>query len=271
MDAGHFNHYTPFHSKLIPPRQVDVWLPETPSIQKSGRYPVIYMHDGQNLFDPKTAFIGVDWAIHETLNRLIKENRVRPALVVGIWSATARGREYGPGKAILKYASKEERKLFLQHFGKPISDDYLKFIVKELKPFIDSKFPTLPDQVNTFIMGSSFGGLISLYAICEYPEVFGGAGCLSTHWPAAKGAMIPYLAMRLPDPANHRIYFDFGTEAMDAQYEPYQQKMDEVMRLRGFEEGVNWSTKKFPGEEHSERAWRKRAHIPLEFLLKAAK
>jgi predicted alpha/beta superfamily hydrolase len=229
------------------------------------------MHDGQNLFDPKTAFIGVDWGIHEAMDRLVKENRVRPAMVVGVWSATARGREYGPGKAILKYATKEERKLFLQNFGKPISDDYLKFIVKELKPFIDSNYPTLPDQPNTFIMGSSFGGLISLYALCEYPQVFSGAGCLSTHWPAAKGAMIPYLSMNLPDPETHRIYFDFGTEAMDAQYESYQRQVDKVLRLRGFQNAATWVTKKFDGEEHSERAWRKRVHIPLEFLLTAKK
>jgi predicted alpha/beta superfamily hydrolase len=267
MAPGIFNHYKPFPSKLIPPRQVDVWLPEIISKTKSMRYPVIYMHDGQNLFDPKTAFIGVDWGIHETLDRLVKENLVRPAIVVGVWSATARGREYGPGKAILKYATKEERSLFLKHFGKPISDDYLKFIVKELKPFIDTKYPTQPDSPNTFIMGSSFGGLISLYALCEYPDVFSGAGCLSTHWPAARGAMIPYLAMRLPGPEKHRVYFDFGTEALDAQYEPYQRQVDNVMRLRGYQEGANWATQKFDGEEHSERAWRKRVHIPLEFLL----
>lgn len=267
MAIGQFDHFKPFHSKLIPPRQVDVWTPENVQHQINKRYPVIYMHDGQNLFDAKTAFIGVDWGIHEAMDRLAKENHFRPAMVVGVWSATARGREYGPGKAILKYATKEERKLFLQHFGKPISDDYLKFIVKELKPFIDSNYPTLPDQANTFIMGSSFGGLISLYALCEYPEVFGGAGCLSTHWPAARGAMIPYLSMNLPDAKSHRIYFDFGTEAMDAQYEPYQRQVDNVMRLREYQDGVNWVTKKFDGEEHSERAWRKRVHIPLEFLL----
>jgi predicted alpha/beta superfamily hydrolase len=242
-------------------------MPDTTRYQKKKRYPVIYMHDGQNLFDPKTAFIGVDWGVHETIDRLIKEKRLPPVMVAGVWSATARGREYGPGKAILKYATKEERKLFLEHFGKPISDDYLKFIVKELKPFVDSQFPTLPDQANTFIMGSSFGGLISLYAICEYPEIFFGAGCLSTHWPAARGAMIPYLSMNLPDPKSHKIYFDFGTEAMDALYEPYQRQVDNVMRLRGYAEGVSWITKKFDGEEHSERAWRKRAHVPLEFLL----
>ncbi len=262
---GYFEAYTPFYSKLIPPRRVDVWIPEKPGTPQGVRYPVIYMHDGQNLFNPQTAFIGVAWGGHEAMALLIKENRVGPAMVVGIWSATARGREYAPGKAILKYATKEEKKLFLEHFGKPISDDYLKFIVKELKPIIDSRYPTLADQA--YIAGSSFGGLISLYAVCEYPDIFKGAACLSTHWPAAKGAMIPYLSMNLPDPKTHRIYFDYGTETMDALYEPYQRQVDHVMRLRGFKEGMDWVTLKFDGEEHSERAWRKRVHIPLEFLL----
>ncbi|MDW8466083.1 MAG: alpha/beta hydrolase-fold protein [Chloroherpetonaceae bacterium] len=147
------------------------------------------------------------------------------------------------------------------------SDNYLRFLVEELKPFIDSTYRTRPEQSHTFIMGSSMGGLISLYAICEYPHIFGGAACLSTHFPAADGAVIEYMKSHLPDPATHKIYFDYGTETLDAQYEPYQQRADAVMRQRGFIEGKNWITRKFPGDEHSERAWRKRVHIPLLFLL----
>jgi len=268
MPIGHFKYYKKFPSKLITPRPVDVWLPDAGQNQQSKRYPVIYMHDGQNLFDPRTAFIGVDWGVHEAIDRLTKSHRIQPAIVVGIWSAAARGREYGPAKAILKHATDTERKKYLRDIGNPLSDDYLKFIVYELKPFIDETFPTLPAQSDTFIMGSSFGALISLYAVCEYPEVFFGAACLSTHWPAAKGAMIHYLDSYIPDPETHRIYFDYGTEAMDAQYEPYQLQADEVMRTSGYQHGVNWVTQKFPGEEHSERAWRRRVHVPLEFLLK---
>jgi len=267
MNAGHFDHYSPFQSDLITLRQVDVWVPDDAKQQKGKRYPVIYMHDGQNLFDPKTSFLGVVWGVDETMTRLIKDNVTCPAIVVGIWSGPSRGGEYGPAKAISKYATAYERKRFLQEYGTPISDNYLKFMVSELKPFIDREYPTLPGQQHTFIMGSSFGGLISLYALCEYPHVFAGAGCLSTHWPAASGAMISYIAECLPDPATHRIYFDYGTEAMDACYEPYQIQADEVMRKSDYQEGVNWVTKKFPGEEHSERAWRKRVHVPLEFLL----
>ncbi len=92
-------------------------------------------------------------------------------------------------------------------------------MVNELKPFIDSNFATLGDQSNTFVAGSSMGGLISLYAVCEYPDVFGGAACLSTHWPGVfnsehnpiPAAFIRYLESHLPSPVNHKLYFDYGT------------------------------------------------------------
>jgi predicted alpha/beta superfamily hydrolase len=149
-----------------------------------------------------------------------------------------------------------------------LGDPYLKFIVQELKPFIDSSYWTLPAMADTFLMGSSMGGMVSAYALCEYPEVFGGAACLSTHWPAVQGKMANYLADRLPDPQSHRLYFDYGTETVDAQYEPFQRVVDDVLRAKGYVEGNDWVTRKFCGEDHSEQAWRRRVDIPLRFLLK---
>jgi predicted alpha/beta superfamily hydrolase len=124
-------------------------------------------------------------------------------------------------------------------------------------------------------MGSSMGGLISMYAICEYPDVFGGAACLSTHWPGTfavennpiPDAFINYLKLHLPDPKRHKIYFDYGDQTLDALYPPFQKKVDEVMKAKGFSER-NWMTKFFQGENHSERAWHKRLDTPLLFLLK---
>ena len=83
-------------------------------------------------------------------------------------------------------------------------------------------YRTRPGRADTFVMGSSMGGLISLYAICEYPDVFGGAGCVSTHWPAVEGVIVPYLRDRLPDPTTHRLYFDYGTATIDTLYLPIQ-------------------------------------------------
>jgi hypothetical protein len=101
----------------------------------------------------------------------------------------------------------------------------------------------------------------------EYPQIFGGVGCVSTHWIAADGAVIEYLRKNLPAAKNHKFYFDFGTETLDSKYEPFQNKMDEVMRAKGYVAGKNWVTRKFVGAEHSEKSWRERVDDPLTFLL----
>ena len=113
-----------------------------------------------------------------------------------------------------------------------------------------------------------------MYAICEYPDVFGGAACLSTHWTATftnKNNPIPtafanYLDQNYPDPDSHKIYFDFGTETIDSLYEPNQALIDSVMIKNGFNQ-ENWITKKFEGADHTERSWMKRLEEPLVFLL----
>ena len=165
--------------------------------------------------------------------------------------------------------------MWLKEVFQPVSDNYLKFLVTELKPLIDRTYSTFPDVNNTFIAGSSMGGLISMYAICEYPQVFGGAACLSTHWPGIfsvennpiPNAFLSYLTASLPNPKNHKIYFDYGDQTLDAMYPALQEKVDKVMMMKGFD-GKQWITKFFPGDEHSEKAWRKRLPIPFEFLLK---
>ena len=148
-----------------------------------------------------------------------------------------------------------------------ISDAYLRFLVEELKPFVDTGFRTRPGRDDTFVMGSSMGGLLSLYAIAEYPDVFAGAAAVSTHWPAGDGIVIDWLAKHLHDPSTHRLYFDHGTETLDAAYAPYQQRMDAAMRQAGYCEGRNWITRRFDGAEHSEASWRERVEVPLLFLL----
>jgi predicted alpha/beta superfamily hydrolase len=151
--------------------------------------------------------------------------------------------------------------------GDPVSDAYLTFLVEEVKPFIDTNFRTQANRQNTIIMGSSMGGLISLYAISQYPDIFYGAGCLSINWPAGEFELVNEMAKWLPDPASHKLYFDYGTEGLDALYEPYQLQMDQHLRDAGYTENENWVTHKFEGAAHNETAWRARVGIPLSFLL----
>ena len=146
------------------------------------------------------------------------------------------------------------------------SNQFLKFLVKELKPYIDANYKTDRGRNSTFLAGASMGGLISAYAISEYPNIFGGAACLSTHWIALDGVFIEYLKNNLPSPENHKMYFDFGTKGLDANYEPYQLEVNLLMSKNGYIENKNWITKKFVGEDHNENFWRKRFHHPLKFF-----
>ena len=277
--AGEIVHYEDFPSELIRVRPVDVWLPEGYDPASTDRYPVIYMHDGQMMFDHDTSpYAGWDvfWDVDKAITRLVREGEIRPAIVVAIWMASwtkgARGAEYMPQKAVTDEVwrrMKENRRGFAVEEGgqEMTADNYLKFIVHELKPFIDETYRTQSSRDNTFVMGSSMGGLISAYAIAEYPGVFGGAACLSSDWTHGDGAVVQWLRSHLPSAGAHRIYFDHGTETFDANYGPFQQKMDEVMRLHGYTAGGDWVTLRFEGADHSPRAWRERLHIPLKFLL----
>ena len=271
-----------FASQYIAPRHIDIWLPDTYSPEK--KFPVLYMHDGQMLFDPAITWNGQSWGVSETMTDLIKKGEIRPAIVVGIWnSGDTRYADYFPQKPYETlpesvrdvYRSKLKSEHGIDLFTTDVqSDSYLKFLVTELKPFIDQNYATLPDQQNTFIAGSSMGGLISIYALCEYPEIFHGAACLSTHWPGSHSnkenpvpdALLAYLEKNLPSPANHRIYFDYGTEALDALYKTHQLRVDKIVQRKGYHQ-KNWKTLEDEGAEHSEAAWQKRLHIPLKFLI----
>jgi predicted alpha/beta superfamily hydrolase len=259
--------YASMPSVHVEARNVDVWLPPGYGQDPQERYPVLYMHDGQNLFDPAPSYGGVEWGVDEAITRLIEQGEVRHAIVVGVWNTQKRRQEYMPQRPV-------EGVVRLNIPGAPdlraddvVSDRYLAFLVTELKPFIDANFRTLPDRANTTVMGSSMGGLISQYAMSKYPEVFGGAGCVSTHWPAGDGIALDDFAAHLPDPATHKYWFDFGTATLDASYESYQRRADEILRKAGYVEGQNWITKKFEGAEHSEKAWRLRVDQPLRFLI----
>ena len=264
--TGQVVRYASMPSLHVESRNVDVWLPPGYGKDPGQHYPVLYMHDGQNLFDPATSYGNVDWAVDEAMTRLIEQGEVREAIVVGIWNTPKRFAEYMPQRAV---QGMKEIKMpgFDIRAEDVVSDRYLAFLVTELKPFIDSTYRTLPDRANTTVMGSSMGGLISQYAMSLYPDVFGGAGCVSTHWPAGNGIALDDFAAHLPDPATHRYWFDFGTAALDASYEPYQQRADEILRTAGYVEGQNWITQKFEGAEHSEKAWRLRVDQPLTFLV----
>jgi enterochelin esterase-like enzyme len=282
ISAGRLDDLAIVQSRFADPRRVTVWLPS--SYRPGGpRHSVLYMHDGQNLFDPETGYGGMEWKIDEVLDRLIAENKVRPTIVVAIWNTPKRLREYVPSKAFTHLPPAYMERVRGLYGGDPLSDGYLKFIVRELKPRIDRTYNVRTGRSDTAIMGSSMGALISLYAINEYPRVFGGAGMVSTHWPlflpaegkklsdaeyeTVSSAFERYLAPALPSPLTHRLYFDHGSETLDAVYARYQQRIDRVVARRGYWHGRNWISRNFPGQAHNEISWASRVEIPLRFLL----
>ncbi|CAM3591969.1 alpha/beta hydrolase-fold protein [Flavobacterium gelidilacus] len=271
-----------FPTKLIQPRNVDVWLPKNYS--KDKKYNVLYMHDGQNLFDANTTWNKEEWKVDEVASKLIIENKITEFIVVGIHNIPQiRFLDLFPKKALNFIAEKDKEYIFdlAKKRGVTISendfkgDDYLKFIVEEVKPYIDETYSTLKNQENTFVGGSSMGGLMSMYAICEYPEIFVGAICISTHWPGLlpnddqtiPNSFFSYLEKNIPNYKNHKFYFDFGTESLDRFYPQYEETVNKLFKEKNYT-SVNYKNLKFEGENHSEVSWQKRLDIPFEFMFK---
>ncbi|MGL4747379.1 MAG: alpha/beta hydrolase [Shewanella sp.] len=281
VSAGSIERLTSFPSAFVPPRNIDIWLPA--GYDKQQRYAVLYMHDGQMLFDATTSWNKQEWQIDEVASRLIKAGKTQPFIVVGIDNAGEnRHSEYFPQQPFENLSQAQQTALYqLQRtknqalFSQQVySDRYLKFLVTELKPYIDNHYSVYTDAAHTFVMGSSMGGLISLYAISEYPHIFGGAACLSTHWPGTfeqqnnpiPPAFFNYMQQKLPDPSTHKLYFDHGTATLDAWYPPFQAQADKIIKAKGYT-SQNWQSLTSEGAEHSEHAWAARLDIPLIFLL----
>ncbi len=273
---GSIQRLSSFPSQYVDARNVDVWLPAGYAPGK--RYDVLYMQDGQMLFDPSITWNKQSWDAAGVLSQLIADGRARPTIIVGIWNISKlRHSEYFPER-YLPLIPEPVRSQFVDKFltGKPRADAYLRFVVQELKPYIDAHFQTYAEREHTFIMGSSMGGLISLYAICEYPQIFGGAAGLSTHWigsfepnSAIPLAAFNYLSGHLPAPGEHRLYMDHGTAGLDALYGPAQTFIDQIVRDRGYGSS-DWTSQVFEGATHDEINWSRRLAIPLQFLLAPA-
>jgi len=266
-------HYPDLKIEGLIPRDVWVWTPPQYEHKKSTRFPVLYMHDGQNLFDPEKSYTHVTWGVAEAIAKLSTWGFIHPAIVVGIDNTPNRFGDYLPtdpfetpeGKALLKSQKKEFDQLRKQFDF--VANTYLQLIVEVIKPMVDRDFRTSEKLEDTVIMGSSMGGLISIYTLIRYPQIFGGAGCLSTSWPALGPSLVPYLQAELPPAGHHKIYFDHGTQELDGGYAPYQKQVDEVMRQKGYTPREDWITRVILGAPHNERAWRDRIHLPLRFFL----
>ena len=238
---GNVEFHREIYSKILDKkRDFFVWLPPGYNLNPSKSYPVLYMHDGQNLIDPKISYAGKDWQVDETVTRLIKEYKIKEVIVVGI---------YNTGDRLEEYSDTEK------------GEKYLKFLIEELKAFVDSKYKTLPDPNNTAIMGSSMGGLASFLAAWKHPDVFSMTGCMSSSFYYNDDKVFKMLD-EYSGPKKHiKFYIDHGEDGLVRG-----QKMFCKLTQMGYIIGTDLDYYFAPGAEHNESEWAKRLERPLLFF-----
>ncbi len=231
-----------------------VYLPPGYEASLDVRYPVLYMHDGQNLFDAATAFLGNEWGLDESAEEMISGGRIQALIIVGIYNT-------GPQR-ISEYTPVKDRR---GRGGRAWL--YGKLIVQELKPFIDQQYRTLPGPENTGLGGSSLGGLVSLYLGLEYPAVFGKLMVMSPSVWWANRAIIKHV-LRLKKKPDLKIWLDVGTEEDQEAGIHINNIIDlcDVLYRKGWRLGHDLMFLRDEGAGHNESAWGQRARSALQFL-----
>src|SRR6266478_416200 len=258
--TGDIRLHKTFHSKILNnDRALIVYLPPGYDAHPKARYAVLYLHDGQNVFDGATSYIpGQEWRVDETAQSLIAAGKVEPLIIVGIYN-TGKDRvdEYTPAPdAKYKMGGK--------------ADFYGRLLVEELKPFIDKSYRTLKDARHTGLGGSSLGGLVSLYLGLKYPDVFGLIAVVSPSVWWANNYIVKYVEAERKRPPV-RIWLDIGTRegsnAEAAQKTVVDARLlKEALIRKGWKPGKDLSYFEADGAEHNERAWAARVESILEFL-----
>ena len=226
-------------------RDLIVWLPPSYDVETDKRYPVLYMHDGQNIMDPGTSFLGLDWRVDEVADSLIRQGSMREVIIVGCSNTPDRRFEYSDTKLGRAYAA---------------------FVADRVKPMIDSLYRTLPDREHTAVMGSSMGGLISFLFLWWYPDEFSMAGCFSSAFEYGGDALFDEIESTAHLPQDMKIYLDCGTADLDAELLPGYERMKRLLLSKGMVEGVNLVGVIDQGATHNEGAWAARVWRPLTFF-----
>jgi enterochelin esterase-like enzyme len=253
----------------LPARAVDVWTPPDAAPGAVGRRPVVYAQDGQNLFLPAFSYAGVPWSLHTAAQAASALTGAPAPVLVGVWNAgDARVREFLPPEPELRpTGSGRTQTVPVRAAGGPRGDRYVAMLAEEVVPFVERAHGVKARRDERVVLGSSRGGLVSLYAALTRGDVFGGAGCLSTHLVAGGEPLVDWFAAHLPPPGAARLWFDRGTEGLDAEYGPLQDRLDAALRASPLVEGRDWVSRVVPRAGHSEGWWAARAAHVLAFLL----
>ncbi|MFK7948881.1 MAG: alpha/beta hydrolase [Saprospiraceae bacterium] len=264
-----------FESAFIDKKQYSVYLPPSYNDSLKKDYPVLYLMDGQVQFGGKSPLSNASWNSHLVADSLMSLGEMKEAILIGVHHAgEKRFEEYMPQKPLDRLPKSDKDSIRNKVEYTVYSDAFLKFLVRELKPAIDKKYRTLSDVENTFIGGSSMGGLLAMYATCDYPDVFGGAICMSTNWPISDEDTSPFIADEVVGyfertlPTGKKWYFDLGTRGLDQYYEKYQITVDIIMKEKGYKRGLDWVTIKWHNHDHNEIYWSQRLSLPFQFIFK---
>lgn len=232
--------------RLRLPRKVIVWLPPSYETEVSRRYPVLYMQDGQQVFDPLTSTWNQDWEVDERCTQLIEEGRLEEILVVGIYSTDDRRLEYCPSR---------------------LGSAYAEFVVSELKPMIDAEYRTLPGPTHTAVAGSSMGATISFFLAWTRPEVFGAVACLSPAFRYLGDQTVLDLVREANRAPPLRIFLYGGAgDDLERQLLPGMREMAALLKAKGFRDGENLLVVEDPDGRHHEAAWARQTERWLLFL-----
>lgn len=262
-------------------RQVDVFIPT--NCKEKTDLKVLYMHDGQMLFDSTQTWNKKEWKIDEVYTTTLAQFTHEPFIVVGIHNDPLnRYAEFFPQK-VAALMPDSYRNLLMDKLwnGKLKADAYINWIAQTLVPFIEQEFQVGKRTKDRMVMGSSMGGLISLYALCEKPKLFGGAACLSIHTPMINYGMFEegmiealvlpfnlYLEKNLKADKRHFLYIDRGTENLDGLYKPYHEQLLTTLARVGYSpQNPRFLEAIVQGAGHDEYAWSERWHAPLLFML----
>ncbi|MFA5963470.1 MAG: alpha/beta hydrolase-fold protein [Sphingomonas sp.] len=262
-------------------RDLFVWVPDHPAPPEG--FPVLYMQDGQNLFDARLVPFGTAWEIDRSLSRLADAGAIVPAIVVGAASTAARFNEYAPS-LLLDRLTGAAREVVEAAWGGPArSAGYARLIIETVKPLIDAHFPTCATAGATYVGGSSLGAVAALEILARYPRRVAGAACLSAHFsllPVTEAETLPngfaddvtaavadFADACLPRAGRHAIWIDRSALGIDRFYGPTHMAIIDALSRRGFVMGVDLAARYYPDVGHDEAAWRARIDDVLIFLL----
>jgi predicted alpha/beta superfamily hydrolase len=244
-------------------RIVDYWAPE------GGSDHLLIAHDGQNIFDRRTATFIYTWKLAQNAIRVASEMGKKPPLVIGIFHSSTKENPNGRAKDLSpEDAFRDGMKPLAPP---PITIDelhgnsYLQSIFEEIAPGIATLTKSSFEARTTAMIGSSMGGLATLYALARHSQKFHTALALSPHWVLAGDPLVDYLINRLPNRPEHRVWMSRGTKGLDASYLPYQNRADELMRDLGW--GSRYRTKVYHRTTHNERSWASYVDEPIRFWL----